>query len=163
MVKLTLTHLASLTNEQSAINTLNENFDDIEDAIENTYSRNGLAPNTMSANLDMNSFRILNLAAPVDDNDPVRLVDVVEGIQGEQGEPGTPGGPIADGDYGDIVVSSSGTVFTLDSGVVTTAAKTVLDDTSVSAMRTTLGLGNSATKDVGTSSTTVAAGDDARF
>lgn len=49
------------------------------------------------------------------------------------------GGSLADGDYGDIVVSGSGTVWSLDSGVVTTAARTVLDDASTSAMLTTLG------------------------
>ena len=58
----------------------------------------------------------------------------------------TPSAPIisaaglSDGDKGDIVVSSSGAVWTLDSSVVTAAAKTLLDDASVSAMRTTLGL-----------------------
>jgi len=49
-------------------------------------------------------------------------------------------GSVPDGDKGDVVVSSSGTVWTLDSAVVTAAAKTVLDDASVSDMRTTLGL-----------------------
>lgn len=49
------------------------------------------------------------------------------------------GGGLSDGDYGDIVVSSSGTVMNFDSAVVTTAAKTVLDDTTVSAMLDTLG------------------------
>ena len=54
------------------------------------------------------------------------------------------GGGLADGDYGDIVVSASSTVIMLDSAVVTAAAKTVLDDASVSAMVDTLG-GASAT------------------
>lgn len=46
---------------------------------------------------------------------------------------------LSDGDYGDVVVSSSGTVIMFDSAVVTTAAKTVLDDTTVAAMVDTLG------------------------
>ena len=51
----------------------------------------------------------------------------------------TGGGGLSDADYGDIVVSGSGTVMSLDSSVVTAAAKTVLDDVSTSAMLTTLG------------------------
>lgn len=53
----------------------------------------------------------------------------------------SPGATLADGDYGDVVVSSSGSVILFDSSVVTAAAKTVLDDTTVGAMRTTLGVG----------------------
>lgn len=52
---------------------------------------------------------------------------------------------LADGDYGDIVVSGTGTTMSFDSSVVTAAAKTLLDDTTTSAMRTTLGLGTAAT------------------
>ena len=163
MAKITLPRLVSLTNQESAVEALNEWAEAIEGAIEITLSRNGLAPNTMSANLDMNSFKILNVPEPEDDNDLVRLVDVVDGIRGEQGETGAAGGPLADGDYGDVVVSSSGTVISLDTGVVTAAAKTVLDDATVADMRTTLGLAGAALLAVGTTAGTVAAGDDSRF
>lgn len=48
-------------------------------------------------------------------------------------------GGLSDGDKGVIVVASSGTVWTFDTNVVTTAALTVLDDTTVAAMLATLG------------------------
>jgi hypothetical protein len=56
--------------------THNSNADKIESAFQNTLSRDGSTPNSMEATLDMGSNRIINLGAPRDLNDAVRLQDV---------------------------------------------------------------------------------------
>jgi hypothetical protein len=61
MAKLTTSDLTSLTNETSAVNTINNNNALIETALENTLSRDGTTPNTMSADLDMNGNDLLNI------------------------------------------------------------------------------------------------------
>ena len=61
MPKLTLTDLANLQNETTATSAINANNTAIENAIENTLSRDGTTPNTMEADLDMNNNDINNL------------------------------------------------------------------------------------------------------
>ena len=73
--KVILKDFASLANHVSATNQLNENNSRIEDALEKTLSRDGTQPNAMTANLDMNSQRILNLPEPVTATEPLRLGD----------------------------------------------------------------------------------------
>lgn len=68
MAKLVLNDIDSLANTASAKQALNENFTDIEAAIENTLSRDGTTPNQMQADIDMNSNDLLN----------VQRVDAVE-------------------------------------------------------------------------------------
>src|SRR5258708_221887 len=75
MAKLTLTDLASLTNQTTAINSINDNNTRIEIALEKTLSRDGTTPNTMGSSLDMNSNHIINLPAPGTDLEPLRLID----------------------------------------------------------------------------------------
>lgn len=77
MAKLTLTDLASLQNQLSALSTINSNYTLIEAAIENTLSRDGTTPNSMSADLDMNDNSILNLPYPSSPTQPLRLGDLV--------------------------------------------------------------------------------------
>ena len=60
----TLTTITSgyLSNEQ-----ISSNFDKITTAMSNTVSRDGSSPNTITANIDMNSKQLINLVAPTSD------------------------------------------------------------------------------------------------
>jgi hypothetical protein len=40
--------------------TINNNFDELVDALDNTLSRDGSAPNSMEADLDLNGYGLLN-------------------------------------------------------------------------------------------------------
>jgi hypothetical protein len=61
MPKVTLNTIGS---RYGSIDALNDNFDAIEAAFENTLSRDGTGPNFLTANLDANSSRIINLPVP---------------------------------------------------------------------------------------------------
>ena len=61
MAKLTTTDLTTLTNETSAINSINNNFAAVEVAMEKTLFRDGTATNTMSADIDLNGNDLLNI------------------------------------------------------------------------------------------------------
>ncbi len=62
MAKLTHSDLTSIIGaETSAITTINDNGALTETAMENTLSRDGTSPNTMSADLDMNSQDVNNV------------------------------------------------------------------------------------------------------
>lgn len=73
MTKISLSDLASGFRSS---NKLNENFQAIRTALDNTLSRDGSTPNHMLAPLDMNSNRVINIAAPVNPTDAVRLQDI---------------------------------------------------------------------------------------
>lgn len=81
-MKLTLTDLANLQNETTAVNTINTNSTAIENAVENTLSRDGTSPNQMEDSLDMNSEQILNLPTPATANSPLRLQDLNDFVGG---------------------------------------------------------------------------------
>lgn len=72
MSKVTMRTLESVTsNDAAATALINQNFKDLQDAIDNTVSRDGETPNYMDADLDLNNKRILNLADPVDSHDAI--------------------------------------------------------------------------------------------
>jgi hypothetical protein len=75
MAKLTLSDLASLANQTAAISVINANNALIETALENTLSRDGTSPNEMESDFDMNSNHILNLPEPIEDTEPLRVID----------------------------------------------------------------------------------------
>lgn len=70
MAKLTLTDITSGYQTAAAYNANNAL---IEAALENTLSRDGTTPNTMSANLDMNSNKITNVTDGTNNQDAVTL------------------------------------------------------------------------------------------
>lgn len=71
MPKVNLTDISTIS-AGSIVAAYNGNNTTIEQAFDNTLSRNGASPNEMNANLDMNSHRILNLPAPNSSGEPVR-------------------------------------------------------------------------------------------
>lgn len=76
MSKITLTDLVNLENQTTAVNAINGNNQTLETAFDNTLSRDGTSPNTMGANLDMNSHHIVNLPTPTSNFDAVRYIDI---------------------------------------------------------------------------------------
>ncbi len=76
-MKLTLD---PITAGYRSVEKLNENSADIMDAIENTLSRDGTAPNYMLDVLDMNNERIINVGAPVGATDAIRKQDLDNAI-----------------------------------------------------------------------------------
>ena len=68
--------LSTITSGFRSSNKLNANFAEIAGEFENTLSRDGSTPNQMLAPLDMNSNRIINVGAPVNMTDAVRVMDL---------------------------------------------------------------------------------------
>ena len=74
MPKVDIKRLDSVTNnDTTATKQINDNFQALQQAVENTISRDGTVPNYMDANFDLNSYRIINAGDPVGDQDVVTL------------------------------------------------------------------------------------------
>lgn len=74
--------LNTIGSRYGSIDALNANFESIQDAFDKTLFRDGTSPNEIEDNVDFNSFRILNLPAPVDSTDAVNkaYVDAATGL-----------------------------------------------------------------------------------
>lgn len=68
MSKVLLNEIQSLANTASAKAALNENFDNIEEALNDTLSRSGQTPNQMEADIDLNGNDLLNVGVIDADN-----------------------------------------------------------------------------------------------
>ena len=72
MTKVDILRLDSVTNnDTTATSSINTNFMAIQEAMENTLSRDGTTPNFMDSDLDMNSYRIINAGDPENDTDVI--------------------------------------------------------------------------------------------
>lgn len=82
MSKISLTTVGSLIEASTAATVINNNFSAIQTAFDNTYSRDGTSPNTLTSTLDINSHQVLNLPQPATANSPLRLRDLNSFIGG---------------------------------------------------------------------------------
>lgn len=82
MAKLTLADVTNIGgNPTSAANVINNNNQLVEDALENTLSRDGSTPNQMASDIDMNNFDLLNVDTLDANNLVVNGTDLEEQIQ----------------------------------------------------------------------------------
>lgn len=72
--KIEIEKLESLSaNDAAAVLSINNNFTKIQEAINNSLSRDGTVPNFMEADIDLNTHRIINGGEPTEDGDFVTL------------------------------------------------------------------------------------------
>lgn len=84
MSKVTLQTIANLDNPNTAVAQLNNNFTLLQDIIDLLLSRDGTSPNTMTADLDMNANRILDLPSPTTSTEPARHGDIQQYVDEAQ-------------------------------------------------------------------------------
>lgn len=71
-MKTSIKRLDSVThNDTTATKLINDNFQALQQGVEDSLSRTGKTPNFMDAVLDMNSYRIINVGEATEDTDVV--------------------------------------------------------------------------------------------
>lgn len=152
MAEYIVTPLASLENQTSAIATINENFEEIKDVLDEALSRtDDTAPNYLTVNLDLNNHRITNLGPPQAAADAVRWLDITGGFY-------LTGYPVPSivGNSGKHLVTDGSTIYWAIGGsgdlVSTNNLSELTDD---AAARSNLGLGSVATYNVGVGGNTI--------
>ena len=85
-MKVQIRRLDSLThNDTAATKLINDNFEALQQGVEDAISRSGKKPNFMDDVLDMNMHRIINIADPVDNNDLANKSYVGTKVSEEEG------------------------------------------------------------------------------
>ena len=152
MAKLPLATVVNLEAQTTALAAINSNFSVLSTGFDNTLSLDGTTPNSMLATLDMNSNRIINIAAPVNPGDVARLSDITNGVVQITGITA----PSLTGNAGKYLTTDGSTVYWVNAN--TTAlqiANNLSDLASVSTARTNLGLTSAATTALGTTGSVI--------
>ena len=81
-MKTDIKRIDSLThNDTAATKNINDNFAALQAGIEDSLSRTGKTPNFMDAELDMNTYRIINVGDAVDDTDVASYGQMKKGVE----------------------------------------------------------------------------------
>lgn len=149
--KVTTTDLENLNNPTSAVQQINANFQLLATAFDSVVFRDGTAPNYLTSDIDVNSFRLLNIPAPQSASEPARWQDVQDAV--------TLTGyaiPSLSGNGGRVLKTDGSTIYWATGGTGDMLKSDNLSGlASASTARTNLGLGTVATYSVGTSGGTV--------
>lgn len=152
MAEYIVSPLASLENQPSAIATINENFNDIKESLDEKLNRiASTTPNYLDTNLDMNYRRVMNLGPPEASADAVRWIDITGGFY-LTGYPV----PSVTGQAGKRLATDGTTIFWSSGGSGDMLASNNLSDlVNTATARTNLGLGSASVVNTGTSGATI--------